>query len=55
MKRIRILAATLFLAFLALPALAGQGNGKNLLVHMITGNTSASLNLRVWNSMRTGR
>jgi len=28
MKRIRILAATLFLAFLALPALASQGNGK---------------------------
>jgi len=36
MKRIRILAATLFLAFLALPALAGQGNGKNFLIHAKT-------------------
>ena len=36
MKSVRILAPTLFLAFLALPALAGQGNGKNFLIHAKT-------------------
>jgi hypothetical protein len=36
MKSVRILAATLFLAFLSLPALAGQANGKSFLVHAKT-------------------
>lgn len=36
MKPIRIVAATAFLLFLALPAFAGQGNGKNFLIHAKT-------------------
>lgn len=36
MKPIRILSATAFLVFLALPAFAGQGNGKNFLIHAKT-------------------
>lgn len=36
MKPIRIVAATAFLLFLALPAFAGEGNGKNFLIHAKT-------------------